>query len=481
VNSLVDDHPEVLAHARPVSVVLRVVTRAFIAPSLTLHLEERAYQVRRREAGLMALAIAFVLVCAVSYSLVATGGLALVHLWAPLLWAVSSVGVHLLLTRLLPLRDPLLLPISSLLMGWGLVLVDRLAPNFLPRQALWVVLSLAAMVAVSIVPRPGPGDPAGLRWLRRYRYTWLLFGLLLLGVTLLFGVNPSGTGLRFWLGATLPVLGPVYFQPSELLKLLAVVFLASYMAEKEALISLSFLRFGRLELARPPLAYLAPLLLMWGLSLVLLVWQRDLGAATLFLLVFLVMLYLASGRWEAVASGLGLLTIMLVIAYVLPMAQFDVVRQRIDSWLNPWPNAQGSSFQIVQSLLAVAAGGLVGEGIGQGYPGYVPVVHSDFVFAAIAEEWGLVGTTVVLVCMAVFVHRALRLAVGARQPFVLFLLAGIATSLGIQTLIITGGITRILPLTGITLPFLSYGGSSLLVSTMMIGLVLKCSHEVLGQ
>jgi cell division protein FtsW (lipid II flippase) len=163
------------------------------------------------------------------------------------------------------------------------------------------------------------------------------------------------------------------------------------------------------------------------------------------------------------------------------VTQLDVVRLRIDSWLDPWPDARANAFQIVQSLLALAAGGLMGQGIGQGYPGYVPVVHSDFVFAAIGEEWGLLGTLVVLVCMAVLVYRGLRVAISARHPFLAFLLAGIVTLIGVQTLIITGGITRILPLTGITLPFLSYGGSSLLVSATMIGLMLKGSHEVMGQ
>jgi cell division protein FtsW (lipid II flippase) len=459
----------------------QIIKRALDPIALPVHLEECAYRVRRQEAVLLALSIAFVGISALGYSLASAGHIEMSHLWGPAVWGLLLCGAHLAFNRVLPLRDPLLLPISGLLVGWGLVLIDRLAPNFMPRQALWVTVSLAAMLAVAILPRSRPGDPAGLRWLRRYRYTWLVFGLTLLGITLVFGVNPSGGDLRFWLGATLPLVGPVYFQPSELLKLLAVVFLSSYMAEKEALISLSYLRIGRWKLARPPIGYLAPLMLTWGLSLVLLGWQRDLGAATLFLLVFLVMLYLASGRWEAVASGLVLLVAMAVVAYRLPIAQLSVVRLRIDSWLNPWPDAQGSAFQIVQSLLSLAAGGVFGQGIGQGYPGYVPVVHSDFILAAVGEEWGLLGTLVVLVCVTVLVYRGLRLAISARQPFLAFLLAGIAALIGVQTLIIMGGSTRLLPLTGVTLPFLSYGGSSLLVSMVMIGLMVKSSHEVMGQ
>ena len=333
---------------------------------------------------------------------------------------------------------------------------------------------------ITIWPRPRPGDPAGLRWLRRYRYTWLLLGLFLLALTLVFGTNPSGQGLRFWLGVRLPVVGGLFFQPSELLKLLAAAFLASYMADKRGLIQIDLIDLLRLRIARPPLAYLSPLFLMWGVSLLLLGLQRDLGAAMLFFSVFLVMLYLASGRWEAVASGLVLLAVTVALSYLLPIEELAIVRLRIDTWLNPWLESQGRAFQVVQSLLALAAGGIGGQGVGQGYPTYIPVVHSDFAFAAVAEEWGMLGAVVVVLSMTVLVYRGLRLATLARRPFTGFLAAALASFLGIQSLIIMGGITRLLPLTGITLPFLSYGGSSLLVSSLMVGLLFKISGEVLA-
>jgi len=445
---------------------------------LPVHLEERAQQLRRQEGRLLALAAAFVSVSALTYSLAAAGRVDLTHCWPALVWAAGILAVHVMLNRFLPLRDPLILPIVALLTGWGLVLVDRLAVNFLARQTLWVVVGLLATLILALFPRPRPGDPAGLRWLRRYRYTWLLLGLLLLGLTLVFGVNPSGADLRFWLGFRWPLIGGVYFQPSELLKLLLVVYLASYMAEKREIIELDFWQLGRWRIARPPMAYLAPLLLMWGMSLVLLGLQKDLGAATLFFLVFLIMLYLASGRWEAVASGLALLVGTIVLVYLLPWEALDIVRLRIDTWLNPWPEAQGRAFQIVQSLLAVASGGLIGQGAGQGYPTYIPVVHSDFVFSAVAEEWGLLGALAVLLCLAMLVYRGLRIATLARRPYPVFLAAGLASLIAVQTLIILGGVTKLLPLTGITLPFMSYGGSSLLVSSMMAGLLLKISAEV---
>jgi cell division protein FtsW (lipid II flippase) len=451
------------------------------AAHLPVHLEERAIQVRWAERGLLGLAAVFVSVIAVAHGLATSGRVGWVHLWPPGVWAAAMVSAHVMLDRRQPLRDPLLLPVTGLLTGWGVVLVRRLAPPFAARQAVWIVVSSAALVIVALWPRPRPGDRVGLRWLRRYRYTWLSAGLGLLGLTLLFGVNPSGAGLRFWLGTQLPVVGGIYFQPSELLKLLAVAFFASYMAEKRGLIQLKLTSLGRLRIARPPMAYLAPLLLMWGLSLVLLAWQRDLGAAMLFFLVFLVMVYLASGRWEAVASGGLLLVVMVALAYWLPIAQLDIVRLRVDTWLNPWPEASGRAFQVVQSLLAVASGGLFGQGVGEGFPTYVPVVHSDFALAAVAEEWGLLGALAVVACFAVLIHRGFRLALLARRPFLTFLAASISAAIGIQSLIIMGGVTRMLPLTGVTLPFLSYGGSSLLVSYTMVGLLIKVSGEVLEE
>jgi len=202
-----------------------------------------------------------------------------------------------------------------------------------------------------------------------------------------------------------------------------------------------------------------------------------LGAALLFFTVFLVMLYLTSGRWETVASGLGLMAGMVALAFLLPIDEFDIVRLRIGAWLDPWPKAQGSAFQIIQSLLALASGGIGGQGVGQGYPTYVPVVHSDFAFTALVEEWGLAGGLMVIVCLMVLVHRGLRLAILAPRPFLSFLAAGISAFIGIQSLIILGGTTLLLPLTGVTLSFISYGGSSFLVSSMMVGLLLKISGE----
>jgi cell division protein FtsW (lipid II flippase) len=224
----------------------------------------------------------------------------------------------------------------------------------------------------------------------------------------------------------------------------------------------------------PSMRFLAPLLLMWGICIVVLIWQRDLGTATLFFVVFIAMLYVASGQAIYVIEG----AVLLILATLLAYFAFSVVRLRIDVWLNPWPEADDRAFQIVQSLLAFSAGGVFGQGVGQGSPTYIPVVHSDFVFAAVGEEWGLLGTLAVAGCLAMLVLRGFRLAAKTeRRPFRAFLAAGISLAFATQSLLIMGGVLKLVPLTGVTLPFLSYGGSSLLVCFIMIGLLLVLSGE----
>lgn len=424
---------------------------------MTNYLPEDARDINgSRERRLLLLAALFLGLNALALSVATTRGVVWAHFWAPAGWLVVMLLAHLLLNHFRPLRDPLLLPLIGFMMGWGLLLQDRLAPNFLGRQFVWFALGSFLLVLVAIWPR-------NLRWLRRYRYSWLTIGILLLVATLLFGVNPAGYGAALWL--KLPFIPGVYFQPSELLKLLLVVFLASYFDEREQLAPLSGI--ARLR----SLAFLAPLGLMWGLCIVLLIWQRDLGAATLFFMAFLAMLYLATGdRWY-VLGGL----LMMLVAGIIGYFAFDLVALRVDAWINPWPDADDRAFQIVQSLYAIGAGNVLGQGIGQGFPDYIPVVHSDFVFAAVAEEWGLVGSLAVAGCFAVLAHRGLRIASRSRRPFRLYLAAGITILFAVQAFLIMAGVTKLLPLTGVTLPFMSYGGSSLVMSCVMAGLLLYLS------
>ncbi len=435
---------------------------------------------RRTETTLLALAALFVAAAFVALSIapaVRSGQWGAARFTAGYLVSVAAwVGVaamgHVALSRRLPNRDPLIFPIIMLLTGWGLALIWRLAPAFGLRQTAWLVVGLVGLLAVAFAP----GD---LRWLRRYRYLWLTASLALTALTLLFGINPSGGGEALWLGCC-----GVYFQPSEALKLLFVVYLAAYFAEK--LDRPDSALHGRAaarpegpqreaggEAIKSTLATLGPVLLVWGFSLVLLVSQRDLGTGSLIFAVFIALLYLATGRRRYLVIGALLLAVGAAISYQL----FGVVRLRVDSWLNPFADPSGRSFQMVQSLIAIASGGLFGRGFGIGAPTVIPVVHSDFIYSAIAEEWGALGALAVLALLAALVQRSLRIALRARGNFRPLLAGGLAALMALQSIFIIGGVSRALPLTGVTLPYLSYGGSSLLIQFVVAGLLLKLSHD----
>ncbi len=422
---------------------------------------------------LLSFPLLFTAIAFAQLSLLETGRLTLGRFIPVAVLAFCLVGAAWALSRWRPAHDRLLLPLVGIFCGLGLAEVARLAPafpvgesgeggwlflsTFLFRQIIWLVLGTLVLLVVVLVP----GD---LRWLRRYRYTWLFAGLALLAMTLVIGVNPSGFGARLWLGAR-----GIYFQPSELLKLLLLVFLASYLEDRREVLLKVEARIGRWQVPHP--AYLGPMLLMWGFSMLLLIWQRDLGAALLFFGVFLAMLYAATGQGRYVLTGLALLLVAGIVGYRL----FDHVALRVDAWWNPWQEASGRSFQIVQSLLAFASGSILGQGLGQGLPTAIPVVHTDFVFAAIGEEYGLVGGLAVVACFALLVGRAFHIALGARRSFDQLLAAGIGALFGLQSLVIMAGTLRVIPLTGVTLPFVSYGGSSLLTSMIMVGLLLHIS------
>lgn len=419
--------------------------------------------IQNRSLSLWLAAAFFVFTNAIALSLAVDEHLNGSHLIGPLIWFVAHGSLLIGMLRFRPQHDPYILPIVSFLSGWGILLVDRLAANFLARQITWVVVGTAVIALLQL--------PRNYSWLRRYRYTLLTLGLVLLGTTFFLGVNPSGAAAaNYWL--QLPFRIPIYFQPSELLKILIVIFLASYFDQQEFLLphSTSSTKQGLLSL-------IAPITLMGGFCLLLLIWQQDLGAATLFFILFLSLFYVATGKRRLIFAGIGLLIVAGFFAYF----QFDVVALRIDAWLNPWPDADGRAFQIVQSLYAIASGGVFGQGIGQGFPDYIPVVHSDFVFAAVAEEWGLLGSLTVVGCYGVLTHRGYLAALHLKRPFYRYLCVGITTLLATQALLIMGGVTKLLPLTGVTLPFLSYGGSSMMISHLMIGLLLFATTQSYSQ
>jgi cell division protein FtsW (lipid II flippase) len=365
------------------------------------------------------------------------------------IWFVLFFLADRLTRKRLPDRDPFLLPLASLLSGWGLLTIWRLDSTFGIRQAMWLTVSLAALIAILYYL------PSDLSPLRRYKYILLTGGLIITGLTLLLGTNPEGYGPRLWLGCC-----GVYLQPSEPLKLLLVVYLSAYLGD-------------RLLLHQRFFPLLFPTIFVTGIALLLLLVQRDLGTASIFVLIYTVILYMATGKRRVLLAT----ALMLALAGVVGYFFVDVVHERIGAWLNPWADPSGRSYQIVQSLLAIANGGMIGRGPGLGSPALVPVAHSDFIFTAIAEETGLLGTTALIIVFCLILARGLRIAFRAPDQFRRFLAAGLCAYLGIQTLLIIDGNLRLLPLTGVTLPFVSYGGSSLLTAFIAIGLLLMISNQ----
>lgn len=367
----------------------------------------------------------------------------------------AFAGLQLLRRRWAPQADPLLLPLVCFLMSLGTVLQGRLAPALVARHVWW---SLVGVAAVAI----GLSWPRRLVLLARYRYSWALAAMVLVLVATLAGTEAAPGGPRLWLR-----LGALSFQPSELLKLVMVIFLAGYLEDKQDLLAKATWRIGPFRLL--PWPHLAPLVLVLGVSLLLLGAQRDLGAALLIFGTGLAMLYAASLRASYVVAGLAVFALGAQQLY----QRLPLVRTRLAIWLDPWADPQGAGYQIIQALMALGGGGVLGSGLGLGQPTVIPAVHTDFVFAALAEELGLAGAGAVLLCYGLLALRGLRTALRS-TGFAGLLATGITIALATQASLIVAGILRVLPLTGITLPFLSFGGTSLVTSAYLLGLLLRC-------
>ncbi len=363
-------------------------------------------------------------------------------------WLACAWMAQRITSRRIPDSDPFILPTAMLMAGWGLLSIWRLTNTFGLRQMAW-------LLAVVIFLLIGLKAPPNLGFLRRYKYLWLSGGILITALTFFFGSNPADTGPRLWLGCC-----GIYFQPSEPLKLLLVIYLAAYFAENYPI-------QNRL------LPTILPTLFISGLALAILIIQRDLGTASIFTFLYCAMLYLASGRRRVMLISFGMLAATALAGYFF----VNIIQARIEAWLNPWNDPSGRSFQIIQSLLAVANGGLFGRGLGLGSPGLVPVAHSDFIFTSIAEETGLTGSFALFALVALFVMRGFMVAMRAPGQFQRLLAAGLSLYIGAQSIVIIGGNLRLLPLTGVTLPFISYGGSSLLTSFIALLLLLLISSE----
>ena len=430
---------------------------------------------RRRELGLLLAVAGALLLGSLSLGFTRTGSPSLAHPAGLVAYLGALAAVHVALVVAGRRVDEVLLPAVGLLGGIGLLLAERLPQDLVVQQfgpvalglatlqLIWLVLALAIAAVVAITVRSD-------RWLRLYKYTWAALGLGLLLLTFVFGSEVNGSRLTL-------DLGPVSGQPSELLKVILVVFFAAYLAENRVLLADARVRVaGRLTL--PPAPYLLPAALMLALALGIVVVQHDLGAALLFFAVFLCLFYLATGSKVDVVLGIGLF----LVGFVVLALVFPHVRDRVATWLDPWADPLGTGYQTIQALHAFARGGLLGTGLGAGLPLIagrlpIPAVHTDFPLAALGEELGMAGVLAILGCYLVVVERGLRIAAAAADDVRALLTAGLALVIGVQAAIIAAGNLKLIPLTGITLPFISYGGSSLLVNGLIVGLLLAFSDR----
>ena len=443
----------------------------------------RAAEVRPRPRETVLLGLVAVTLVIGSISLAATRGLlapepsiALQPTLAEPAHVVVYLGIllaaHVLLILSGRRTDQLLLPAVAMLGGISLLLMERLpqalaggSAGLATTQLLWLSL---AVIVIAILASAVRSDA----WLRLYKYTWAAGGIALLALTFVLGDEVNGQRL----GLT---IGPISGQPSELLKVILVVFLAGYLAENRQLLERESWRIGVLRL--PPVPYLLPMAAMWAIALLVVVIQRDLGAALLFFAVFLFLLYVATARASFVVIGIALF----VGGSALMARLFGHVQTRIDIWVDPFADASGAGYQVVQALEAFARGGLLGTGLGSGLPVVggrlpIPAIHTDFPLAALGEELGLIGVLAILGLYLVVIQRGLRIAAAARDDFQALLATGLALVVGVQAFIIVAGNLKLIPLTGITLPFISYGGSSLLANGVVVGLLLALSDRGVG-
>jgi cell division protein FtsW (lipid II flippase) len=426
------------------------------------------------EARLLALVSLALVVGSVSLGATITGTFAPYDVLGLGLYLGALWGSHAVQVLAGRRSDQVLLPVVGMLGGLSLLLMERLPQSLVTMdlggtvlglgdvQLIWLLLAIAVATTLGVVVRSDA-------WLRRYKYSWAAIGIGLLLVTLVLGADVGGQRLTLR-------IGPLGGQPSEFLKVILVVFLAGYLSENRPLLVEQDNRLGPFRL--PPLAYLAPMVAMWAIALGIVIIQRDLGAALLFFAVFLALTYAATGRLSLVLIGSALF----LAGSVLMINLFGHLQARIDIWLDPFADPLGAGYQIVQSLHAFARGGLLGVGLGEGLPlvgGRLPIpeVHTDFPLAALGEELGLVGVVAILAMYLVIVERGLRIAASAADDFRAILATGLALVVGVQAFIIAAGNLKVLPLTGVTLPFISYGGSSLLVNAVVIGLLLALSDK----
>ncbi|MCB9373908.1 MAG: FtsW/RodA/SpoVE family cell cycle protein [Microthrixaceae bacterium] len=368
------------------------------------------------------------------------------------------VGAHLAVRRLAPLADGILLPLAALLNGLGYVWIARLDKDLAALQATWTALGILGFVLTLV-------------FVRRMRdldtpYTLMIVGVGLLLLPLVPGVGRTINGAKIWVS-----LGPVSFQPGEFAKIALAISFAAYLVRKREVLSMATFKVGPFSFPEP--RDLGPVMLAWGFSLLVMFFEKDLGSSLLFFALFITMVWIATQR----ATYLALGTVLFSVGALFAWRTFDHVQTRVDVWLDPWQDPSGKGFQVIQGWFSLAAGGVTGKGPGLGQPNLIPAADTDFIFAAIGEELGLLGGSLVLVAFVLMVGAGFRIALTADREFDKLLAAGLSTLLGVQAFIIVGGITRLLPLTGVTLPFISYGGSSLVANYILLALLLRISDD----
>ena len=379
-------------------------------------------------------------------------------------YAGTLFALYLGVRLILPHSDVLLLPLVTLLTGLGLVMIFRLTYNVEEKQglaitqAIWILIGSGTMFLLVLFFR---------NYHRLFDYKYLLAAVAVFLIASTF--TPLGyevNGARLWVS-----LGPVGFQPSEFARIALIIFFAGYLAETRDLLAATSRTILGVQI--PALKYFGPVALVWAASLGLLVFEKDLGSSLLFFAVPLLMLYAATGRIAYVLLGSVLFSVGSFLAFLL----FDHVKVRVRAWLDPWAYPDTDGFQILQSIFNIADGGLLGTGLGAGFAQTIPEVETDFVFSAIASELGLLGATAVLLAFLAFVYRGTKIALLAEDDASKLLAFGLTAMFAIQTLVIVGGVTKAIPLTGITLPFVSYGGSSVVGNFILTGLLLLISER----
>ncbi len=379
-----------------------------------------------------------------------------------------TLALHLVIRIRAAYADPVILPIATALNGLGLVVIHRIdiahdrsfSGALASRQLIWTAVGILAAIGVLV----GLRDHRGLS---RYTYTAMAAGLVLLLLPLVPGLGMSILGARIWIH-----LGPMSFQPGELAKLMLALFFAGYLVTARD--SLSLVGRKALGLQLPRGRDLGPILVAWLASLGVLVFERDLGTSLLYFGLFVALLYVATERTSWIVIGL----LLFLGGAFLAWTAFGHVQERVAIWLHPFaPGTLDRSYQLIQGLYGMASGGLLGTGLGAGRPNIVPFAESDFIYASIGEELGLTGLFALLVLYALLVQRGLRTAIGVRDGFGKLLACGVSFSVALQCFVVVGGVTRVIPLTGLTLPFMAYGGSSLLSNWMIVGLLLRISDS----